>query len=1770
MRTGRSAHTMAFVSLLAVTFFLSNLGQSQVTPPTKLKYHVVAQDSVQISWKASKDKIKGYKLLVTPKSDGRTNQLNLQNTATRAVIQRLDPDRSYAVQVIAFNEDDESVPVRGEFRIKDLGKKKSSRNRKVESQNNVPEEDVQFSCKTPANADIVILVDGSWSIGRVNFRLVRLFIENLVSAFNVGSGKTRIGLAQYSGDPRIEWNLNTYGTKEAVIDAVRNLPYKGGNTLTGLALTYILENSFTPEAGARTDIPKIGILITDGKSQDDVIPPAKSLKDAGIELFAIGVKNADVNELREIASEPHSDHVYNVADFNIMNSIVESLTKTVCERVEDIDITIKADIVEEFGSPSELVTSEITARSFRVSWTHAPGNVEKYRVVYYPTKGGQPEEVIVDGRVSTTVLKNLMSLTEYQIAVFAVYSRSTTEGLRGAETTLALPMASDLELYDVTHRSMRAKWVGVAGATEYMILYAPLTEGLAADEKEMKVDGSVTDVELDGLTPSTEYTVTVYSMFGEEASDPLTGQETTLPLSAPRNLRFSNIEHSSATVSWDHSDKNVNGYRIMYVKTGGADINDVEVRKVATTDLRKLSSLTEYTVAVFSVFDEGQSEPLTGTFTTKPVPSPRDLNVRDITSHSFRAYWIRFAPDIIMYRLKWTPRNGGNTQEALVKGDVTSYLMDGLTHSTEHEVSLSAIFADETESDSLSALATTLIRTTTTPTTARPTTQVIRLGIRNLLIDEETTSSLLVSWSMTDGNIRQYLISYATANGDREETKVVSGRENEIVLQPLLPDTEYKVSVTPVYFNGEGNPMSTSGRTLPLSPPRNLRVSDEWYNKLRITWDPPPSSTLGYRIVYRPTSGVGPALETFVGDDVNTILILNLLSGTEYNLKVLASYSTGFGDPLTGMGKTLFLGVTNLRSYQIKMTSICAQWQPQSHATSYRIIIESLRDESKQEANIAGGTSRHCFYDLLPNSRYRITVYAQIDETEGPGVSIVETTSALPTAAPTRPLTPPPPPTIPAAKEVCKSTRADLVFLVDGSWSIGDDNFHKVISFLYSTAGALDEIGPDGTQVGVAQYSDDARTEIKLKSHRNKESLLAAINAISYKGGNTKTGRAIKHVREDLFTVESGMRKGVPRVLVVITDGRSQDDAIKLAYEMQQEGFSIFAIGVADADYAELVNIGSKPSERHVFFVDNFDAFKKIEDELITFVCETAKATCPWAYIQGNSVTGFKMLEMFGLVEKEYAALDGVSMEPGTFNNFPCYRIHKDALVSQPTKYIHPEGLPSDYTVSFLFRILPDTPKEPFALWEILNKEYEPLVGVILDNNGKTLTYFNYDSKGQFQTITFEGPEVKKIFHGSFHKVHIVISKTTSKLVIDCKQVDEKPINGAGNITVDGVEVLGRMVRSRGPKDNSAPFQLQLFDIVCTSSWASRDKCCELPALRDEATCPPLPNSCSCSQENKGLPGPPGPPGGSGMRGSKGSSGEKGPPGPEGPRGPVGAPGQHGPPGPQGPNGHSIQGPPGTPGTKGEKGEAGAQGIQGPSGPSGAPGRDGNEGPRGMLGKDGATGSAGPPGPMGAPGNPGSPGVPGSTGPQGDSGTPGSPGQKGERGERGDTQSQNMVRVIARQVCEQIIQSHMSRFNSLLNQIPSQSVSVRSIQGPPGEPGRQGPAGQPGEQGSPGRAGFPGNPGSPGPPGERGLSGEKGERGNPGVGTQGPRGPQGPSGPPGEGRTGSQGPSGPPGQRGLPGPQGNLGPMGPPGPPGYCDASSCAGYGLIPYNDYQP
>lgn len=190
-------------------------------------------------------------------------------------------------------------------------------------------------------ADVVLLVDGSYSIGLANFAKVRAFLEYLVNSFDIGPEKVQISLVQYSRDPHTEFYLNTHHNLDAVIKAVRTFPYRGGSTNTGKAMTYVREKIFVPNRGARPNVPRVTILITDGKSSDAFKDPATRLRNSDVEIFAVGVKDAVRSELEAIANPPAETHVYTVEDFDAFQRISKELTQSICLRIEQELLKIK-------------------------------------------------------------------------------------------------------------------------------------------------------------------------------------------------------------------------------------------------------------------------------------------------------------------------------------------------------------------------------------------------------------------------------------------------------------------------------------------------------------------------------------------------------------------------------------------------------------------------------------------------------------------------------------------------------------------------------------------------------------------------------------------------------------------------------------------------------------------------------------------------------------------------------------------------------------------------------------------------------------------------------------------------------------------------------------------------------------------------------------------------------------------------------------------------------------------------------------------------------------------------------------------------------------------------------------------------------------------------------------------------------------------------------------------------------------------------------------
>ncbi|XP_043972363.1 collagen alpha-6(VI) chain isoform X1 [Gambusia affinis] len=192
-------------------------------------------------------------------------------------------------------------------------------------------------CTQEAVADLVFLVDGSWSIGTENFDQIRQFLYTVVNSFDVSTDHVRVGLVQYSFTPRTEFQLNTFQDKEEILEYIKSLPYSGGGTNTGKGLDFVLTKHFVESAGSRAaqNVPQIAVVITDGKSQDEVELHAERLRDKGIILYAIGIKDADADELKQIANRPYSQHVHSVSDFSALRGISQNIIQTLCTTVEE-------------------------------------------------------------------------------------------------------------------------------------------------------------------------------------------------------------------------------------------------------------------------------------------------------------------------------------------------------------------------------------------------------------------------------------------------------------------------------------------------------------------------------------------------------------------------------------------------------------------------------------------------------------------------------------------------------------------------------------------------------------------------------------------------------------------------------------------------------------------------------------------------------------------------------------------------------------------------------------------------------------------------------------------------------------------------------------------------------------------------------------------------------------------------------------------------------------------------------------------------------------------------------------------------------------------------------------------------------------------------------------------------------------------------------------------------------------------------------------------
>jgi hypothetical protein len=182
----------------------------------------------------------------------------------------------------------------------------------------------------------------------------------------------------------------------------------------------------------------------------------------------------------------------------------------------------------------------------------------------------------------------------------------------------------------------------------------------------------------------------------------------------------------------------------------------------------------------------------------------------------------------------------------------------------------------------------------------------------------------------------------------------------------------------------------------------------------------------------------------------------------------------------------------------------------------------------------------------------------------------------------------------------------DIVFVLDSSGSVGAYNFQTMKIFVKNVIYNFN-IGANQTRVGVINFSSAAYHIIQLGSENNASSLYAAVDAIQYIGGGTRTHLALDLVRTIAFN-DSRLNEGIPRIAIVLTDGKSNipESTIVSARLLHATGITIYALGIGSGVNVAELNIIANSSS-NVFEILNFtpEAFAAILLQLQTTACTT-------------------------------------------------------------------------------------------------------------------------------------------------------------------------------------------------------------------------------------------------------------------------------------------------------------------------------------------------------------------------------------------------------------------------------------------------------------------------------------------------------------------------------------------------------------------------------------
>ena len=184
-----------------------------------------------------------------------------------------------------------------------------------------------------------------------------------------------------------------------------------------------------------------------------------------------------------------------------------------------------------------------------------------------------------------------------------------------------------------------------------------------------------------------------------------------------------------------------------------------------------------------------------------------------------------------------------------------------------------------------------------------------------------------------------------------------------------------------------------------------------------------------------------------------------------------------------------------------------------------------------------------------------------------------------------------------------------MLFLLDQSGSVGSSNHHLALQFIQAVVNFF-EVGGNNTRVALFTFSTGARVDLLFDPNLTTQDVVSIIGGIPYRGGWTQTAWAL-YFATIVFTSPEiyearPISAGVPRIVVLITDGRSNHYPIsQQAINLLNTGATAYSIGIGNVYTPELNEIASDPDSDHVFLLNSYTDAASFVQQLSGTTCDS-------------------------------------------------------------------------------------------------------------------------------------------------------------------------------------------------------------------------------------------------------------------------------------------------------------------------------------------------------------------------------------------------------------------------------------------------------------------------------------------------------------------------------------------------------------------------------------